>query len=453
MSDVAGFALLASAAVYLALGLLVIQPRMLAGAGPTADAAGMFLQRAIATRDIHQIAAELATAVRDGAGAHRSLLIVPTPEGARAVGDSGALNQALDEATEAFVWLSERAEPVTRGELAQLSEFPGAAAAARLLAALQCEVALPLRHRGVLLGLAAVGGAQRTPAEVASFYTALRAFTTAAVANTYLDAEARAGQSLTQTFDLAGAMQEALMPDERAVRRPTFELRGAFRPVEACGGDLWVWRELGQGRLLFLIGDATGHGAAPAMLAAVAKGAIDAHWQLAGPDLDPAALLRTLNRSVHRAGRTRYMMTAFAAVLDKQAQTLRFANAGQNFPYFLRADGGLEALVARGNTLGATAEVRFETHTRPMRMGDRVLLYTDGIIDAGAPAREPFGERRLRAALQGLAHERATRIPQLLLAEVDEFVGATELSDDITLACAEFGPTTGASGAGAGDEL
>ena len=109
-----------------------------------------------------------------------------------------------------------------------------------------------------------------------------------------------------------------------------------------------------------------------------------------------------------------------------------FANAGQNFPYLI-SDRGIEALVARGNSLGATAEAHFESHTRSMKPGDRLLLYTDGITDAGSPFMEPWGEKRFRAAITAMSGERATRIPDLLMNEVEQYIGAVEIADDITL--------------------
>jgi serine phosphatase RsbU (regulator of sigma subunit) len=445
IESVEGMSLLGAAGLYLVVGLAFIQPRVerafMASAGD-GDAAGQFLQRALACTTVDEIAREYRLAVRQELGTTSAFLVAPTPQGG-VVAIGADSTEALDEATEAFLWLGEQPRPVTRSELLTLTEFEGAKAALGLADQLGAGVLLPLIHRGVLLGLATVGPVKALPGEAGGFYQAIRAATTAAMANTYLDAEARGGSQLAHTFDLATAMQESLMPDDRVVRRPTFELRGLFVPVAECGGDLWSWRELGKGRLLLLIADATGHGAAPALLAAVAKGAIDANWQLMGAELDPGALLKALNASIHRAGRTRYMMTAFAAVLDKNAQELRYANAAQNFPFFFDASGDetkVEPLVARGNTLGAKAEANYETHKRPMRMGDKLLLYTDGIVDAVSPTTGTFGERRLRAVVQALARERATRIPELLMSEIDRYTAGAALSDDITMCAAEFGP-------------
>jgi len=431
----AGVALAGAAGLYLLLGLLVLQPRLeqrAAGGSSGSDAAGEFFERALAATDVGEIARELRLAVRQQLGTTHTLLVAPSPTGVVAISASSVT--PVDEATDAFLWLGEQQRPITRAELQGMGESAGARSALELAAQLDAEMLLPLIHRGVLLGLAVIGYVGGAPSGARGFCEAIRVGATVAMANTFLDAEARGGSELVHTFDLATAMQESLMPDDKIVRRPTFELRGVFSPVAECGGDLWAWRELGKGRLLLVIADATGHGAAPALLAAVAKGAIDANWQLMGAELDPGTLLTALNRSIHRAGRTRYMMTAFAAVLDKSAGELRYANAAQNFPFFIDASGQVpkvEVLVARGNTLGAAAEVDYETHVRPMRMGDKLLLYTDGIVDAVSPTLGPFGERRLRAVVQAIAAERYS-------------AGAT-LVDDITMCAAEFGPT----GAGA----
>jgi serine phosphatase RsbU (regulator of sigma subunit) len=270
-------------------------------------------------------------------------------------------------------------------------------------------------------------------------FRALRAYATAAVARTFLHAEVKQRGNLTKTVDLATAMQEAMMPVEKPVRRAGFELRGLFRPVAECGGDLWMWRDLGEGRILLFTADATGHGAAPALLAAVAKGTVDALCQLGGADVDPAELLSQLGRVVYRTGKRRYLMTAFAAIVDTRAGTLKFANAGQNFPYLLRAPIGdeapptVETLVARGDTLGAAPRVRYDTHYKNIAHGDRLFLYTDGVVDAGTPAIEPYGDKRLRAQLVGAARERSTKIPELLLAELEKHTSGAPFGDDVTM--------------------
>ncbi len=446
-----GAGLAAGAAAWLALDLFAIQraiDRRWRGGGDALDAgAREFLQRALASRTTGEIAMHLADTARATLGCDRALMFVPAPGGGvQALGGEGGEEAAMGDAEVALLWLGDRGTPVNRGGLRELLEFDGARATDEMLGRLGADVALPLRHRGLLLGVAVLSAPARAVAgaDLERFYRALAAFATVAVANTYLDVQARGKGTLSKAFDLATALQEALMPDDRPVKRAGVSLRGLYRPVAECGGDLWMYQELGRNRLLVLVADATGHGAAPAMLTAVAKGGVDAMRHVVGAALDPAQLLASLNRSVYRAGRTRYLMTAFAAVIDSRAGEIQFANAGQNFPYVISraADGRpkVEALVARGNALGAAPEAKFVTHVRKLPIGERLVFYTDGIVDAGSPFIEPFGEKRLRAVLAAHADTPAARLADAIVAEVDAYLAGRPVSDDETLVTVELLP-------------
>lgn len=438
-----GAALAIAGVLYLALDLAVLVPRLEArtlAPGPLELAAESFLDRAMKVDRVDDVAAELRRAVRDALGATRAALVVPDPVGGVRVvsSDPSDLTRDLGDPSDAFLWLGDSGEPLRLGELKALQHLEGAVVARTLMTELGADVLLPLRHRGLLLGLALIGPAERPAAgDLDAFYRTLRTYATAAVANSFLEAEARGRSGASETLGLANAIQESLMPEERPVRRPGYELRGLFRPVADCGGDLWVWRELDDERVLLLVADATGHGAAPALLSAVAKGTIDAHAQLAGGSLDPGDLLAELNRAVHRVGRRRYMMTAFAAVADVKAGVVSFANAAQNFPLLLRG-GKLEPLVVRGNSLGAEPDARYETHRRQLEDGDRLLLFTDGIVEAGSPNLEPFGERRFRNLVTELAVGRAVQMPPLIHDAVMRHLGGAPLSDDLTLLAFEY---------------
>jgi serine phosphatase RsbU (regulator of sigma subunit) len=381
-------------------------------------------------------------------GPPRAVLIAPGADGQIRIVPLVGQAPILPDLAGALDWLGLIGEPLDHQGVSSMISLPveegggeGARHALALMDAAGCDVVLPLRHRGLLLGV--VLGARplerRADPELIRLLRALRAYATAAVARTFLRAEVKQRGQLTRTVDLATAMQEAMMPVEKPVRRAGFELRGLFRPVAECGGDLWMWRDLGGGKVLLLTADATGHGAAPALLAAVAKGTVDALCQQWGSDVDPAQLLAQLGRVVYRAGKRRYLMTAFAAIVDTTTRAMVFANAGQNFPYVLRApreQGGaftLETLVARGDTLGTAPRVKFDVHRKELQPGDRLVLYTDGVVDAGTPHKEPFGDKRLRSALVSLSTERSTKMPELILAELEKHTAGAPMGDDVTM--------------------
>src|SRR5204863_756246 len=136
-------------------------------------------------------------------------------------------------------------------------------------------------------------------------------------------------------------------------------------------------------RVLITIGDVTGHGVAAAMVTASVKGACDAVVRLSDDHLDLVQLMERLDSAVRRSGGGSFHLTCFCALLDPRAGTVTFANAGHTVPYLLRASGKdeleLQALVARGNPLGAGQPHAARTAQRPLHAGDLVVWYTDGL--------------------------------------------------------------------------
>ena len=440
-----GIVLALTGCIYLVVDVFVLQPRREAAeqANLRADrAVREFLERTVGLHTVDAVVREFGRAITLTLGDTRSVLLAPSEEGEFRVllGSGSPPGEYREDPTPAFLWLSDCAEPLSRAHLRDMQQFEGARVALGLSDAFQCDVLLPLLHRGLLLGLGLVETTDRLGQATWGFLGAMRAHTTVALANTFLDAETRGRSQLARTFDLANAMQGSLMPEDRPVHGDGFELRGLFRPVAECGGDLWAWHVLEDGRICLLVADATGHGVAPALLAAVAQGTIDAHCQLARRDMEPGQLLAQLNGAIYRAGCQRYMMTAFAAIVDLSAGTLSFANAGQNFPYFIDATRGtVEPLIARGNSLGAVANTSFETHVVPMKRGDKLILYTDGVTEAAGPSAESWGERRFRAVLGAHRGESAVQLLDVVHAELERYLEGCQVSDDMTMVAFEYG--------------
>lgn len=452
----AGIAVALAAVGWTIADLVAIEPRIRTGRGGAEDVGTAFLRRSLRAASIDDVARDLALALRQGItpdGPPRAVLIAPGADGSIRVVPLAGQPPILPDLAGALDWLGLVGDPLVHADVQAMVGLPieegggeGARHALALMDAAGCDVVLPLRHRGLLLGVVLVARPldRRDDVELVRLLRALRAYATAAVARSFLRAEVKQRGKLTRTVDLATAMQEAMMPVEKPVRRAGFELRGLFRPVAECGGDLWMWRDLGDGKVLLLTADATGHGAAPALLAAVAKGTVDALCQQWGADIDPSQLLSQLGRVVYRAGKRRYLMTAFAAIVDTSARSMVFANAGQNFPYILRApkeQGGaglLETLVARGDTLGTAPRVKFDVHRKDLQPGDRVIIYTDGVVDAGTPHKEPYGDKRLRSALVAMSGERSTKMPELILAELEKHIAGSPMGDDVTMLVLEL---------------
>jgi serine phosphatase RsbU (regulator of sigma subunit) len=253
--------------------------------------------------------------------------------------------------------------------------------------------------------------------------------------------------SLEREFELARDVQQRMSPPPDRVATDFCELAGRCEMAEACGGDWWTYRRLADGRLLVVVGDATGHGMPAAMVAATASGALSvAISQTTRSDtMEPGALLEALDRAIAQIGN--YGMTCFAMELGPEGR-LRFANAGHTFPYVLRGgDTGrrrnIRVLAARGNPLGAS-EKKITIGQDSLEPGDVIVLTSDGVVDRLNQAGERYGDRRLRKMLSGsAATSRATAVDvtamrDQIVDEVESFAHGAPLDDDMTLVVIGF---------------
>jgi sigma-B regulation protein RsbU (phosphoserine phosphatase) len=226
-------------------------------------------------------------------------------------------------------------------------------------------------------------------------------------------------------------------------------------PASSCGGDWWTYRKLSNGRLLLVIGDATGHGIHSAMIAATARGAVEA---LSGIDerlLTPEQVLRAIDSAIRQVGEHNVLMTAFAAVFDSTNGLLHYANAGQNFPYVIKMDGATRVLgeasiiAASGNPLGdRNIAVEIRRGSLQLKPGDLFVCFTDGVVERANPAGKLFGDRRLRGALMGQAlpdGDALTRLRDLIVHTLDSYAEGAIADDDMTLVLCQFDPVTRAS--------
>jgi sigma-B regulation protein RsbU (phosphoserine phosphatase) len=160
-----------------------------------------------------------------------------------------------------------------------------------------------------------------------------------------------------------------------------------------------------------------------------------------GDGFDLAALLGNLDGAVRRVGAGRFHLTCFAAIVDPAAGEVRFANAGHVVPYVCRATAGqiaLNALVARGNPLGAGTAPLTRAATRSIEPGDVIVWYTDGLVESRGADGNLFGDRRLQRALRRLDPERLdpTSVHAFLAAELAAHLGGLPPGDDMTLVVA-----------------
>jgi serine phosphatase RsbU (regulator of sigma subunit) len=255
--------------------------------------------------------------------------------------------------------------------------------------------------------------------------------------------------SLQKEMELARAVQQAMLPPGTLDQHGHVKVVGYCMPASHCGGDWWTYHKLSNGRMLLVVGDATGHGIHSAMVAATARGAVEA---LSGIDerlLTPDQVLRAIDSAIRQVGDQNVLMTAFAAMFESTTGALHYANAGQNFPYVIKlgATRVLEQasiISASGNPLGdPQIPVEIRRGTLQLRPGDLFVCFTDGVVERANPAGKLFGDRRLRSALTGQAlpdDEALIRLRDRIVATVERHAEGLLAEDDITLVLCHYDP-------------
>jgi len=113
-------------------------------------------------------------------------------------------------------------------------------------------------------------------------------------------------------------------------------------------------------------------------------------------------------------------------------RSLIYVNAGHNAPILRHANGAIETLEVGGLPLGIQSNAKYETASLDLNPGDVLIFFTDGVVEAFNESGEEFGNERWLSAIRNLPDWDAQQSLQFLMKRVDEFVGATRQSDDIT---------------------
>ena len=199
--------------------------------------------------------------------------------------------------------------------------------------------------------------------------------------------------------DLAAARltQQSLIP-QKAPLLPGWEVAAAYRPVIQVGGDIYGWLRMTDGRMLFWIADATGHGAAAALLTTLAK-LLFHHGSV--EHRHPAEIMEAVNNDFRSIFGARSFMTAMCVALD--AATGRASVVGAGHPPLLisRRDVPAESVASSAPPLGLLERSHFEETAIELKPGEGFLLYTDGLYGSSKREADRWTPDRLLELVAG----------------------------------------------------
>jgi serine phosphatase RsbU (regulator of sigma subunit) len=179
----------------------------------------------------------------------------------------------------------------------------------------------------------------------------------------------------------ARSVQELMIPQEK-IQTPGFEVDSIYNPANEVGGDFFHVQPIEDGGLLVILGDVAGKGLKAAMNVSMLMGALRRI-----PERSPARILESLNRVLTGSE----SFTTCQAALFRANGEVVLANAGHLPPYL----NSQEVLVPGGLPLGVLPEVSYEEVHLYLHPGDRLLLMSDGVVEARHASGELFGFDRV----------------------------------------------------------
>ena len=214
--------------------------------------------------------------------------------------------------------------------------------------------------------------------------------------------EMRERERVEQQLRVARIIQEASLPKE-VPQLEGWEITPLYRPAREVGGDFYDFFELDDGRVGVVVGDATGKGVPAALVVTATYSMLRAVAQALG-SFSPGELLAQVNETLLARIPANMFVTCFYAILEPESGSLSYANAGHDLPYLRHGDHA-EELRARGMPLGLMSGMSYEEGEASLRQEDKVLFYSDGLVEAHDPEGDMFGFPRLRALLAEHAEE------------------------------------------------
>jgi serine phosphatase RsbU (regulator of sigma subunit)/CRP-like cAMP-binding protein len=237
----------------------------------------------------------------------------------------------------------------------------------------------------------------------------------------------RMEEELAIARDLQTSMLPAVCPEIKG-----FTIAALSIPAREVGGDFFDFIEMGEERVGLVIGDVTGKSVSGALVMSASRSIFR---MLSEKEMTVAEIMTRANQRTKKDIKSGMFVALLYAVLNSKDKTLSMCSAGQTQPIYLSSKTGTAELVqTEGDTipLGILEDADYQETRLQLPPGDKVIFYTDGIVEAMNEQEEMFGFDRLQEVVQAARAMSADSLLKEILDKVNQFVGDAAQYDDLT---------------------
>ena len=234
---------------------------------------------------------------------------------------------------------------------------------------------------------------------------------------------------MQEELRLAYEIQYNLLPGEPPLLAG-YDIAGKSIPAKEVGGDYFDFLAVGENNLAFCLGDVSGKGLPAALLMANLQAAVRSQ-AMAGTSI--TSCLERANSLLYRNTSPEKFATLFFGCLDAAGHVLHYCNAGHNHPFLIGKETEPLRLSTGGLALGCFASFPFEESQEPMKPGDMLVIFSDGISEAVNDRDEEFGEERVHDLASANHDASAAELIEKILQDVGRHAAGRAQHDDMTL--------------------
>jgi PAS domain S-box-containing protein len=245
------------------------------------------------------------------------------------------------------------------------------------------------------------------------------------------DALRAANAQLKRDLQTAARVQQAQLPNPLP-EAAGFEFAWRYRPCQELAGDTLNILPLDDTHIALYVLDVCGHGVRAALQSFSLN--LDLRPRQDGPDLqDPEHIFQRLNVKYPMDMETAMFFTILYGILDTTTGAFTFASAGHPGPVLIEQGNSPRIIQTSSFPIGISSDAGYRSQTIQLNPGDRLILYTDGVVEALSSRDIPFGEKRFLKTLDRNRTESIDCCLDAVMTSMDNWACHVDLRDDLSL--------------------